>query len=120
MPAFVTNAEALAHETDVTILCLSHGGVGDDRRAPADGVVVDLSGAHRLRDAAGYSAWYGFEHPHPERPRRLGLRAARARRGDRPPDREPRLLRDRDAARARADRGTRSTRTPSSSTASRA
>ena len=25
MPDFVPNAEALAHETDVTILCLSHG-----------------------------------------------------------------------------------------------
>jgi N-acetyl-gamma-glutamyl-phosphate reductase len=30
---------------------------------PADGVVVDLTGAHRLA-AADYPAWYGFEHPH--------------------------------------------------------
>ena len=65
-PDFVPNAEALAHETDVTILCLSHGGSATIEEIPT-GVVVDLSGAHRLRDAAGYSAWYGFEHPHPER-----------------------------------------------------
>jgi N-acetyl-gamma-glutamyl-phosphate reductase len=65
MPAFVTNAEALAHEADVTIVCLSH-----ERAAavdvPSAGVVVDLSGAHRLRDAASYEAWYGFAHPRPE------------------------------------------------------
>ena len=66
MPDFIPNAEALAHETDVTILCLSHGGSATIEEIPT-GVVVDLSGAHRLRDAAGYSAWYGFEHPHPER-----------------------------------------------------
>ncbi len=66
MPDFVPNAEALAHETDVTILCLSHSGSATIEEIPS-GVVVDLSGAHRLRDAAGYSAWYGFEHPHPER-----------------------------------------------------
>jgi N-acetyl-gamma-glutamyl-phosphate reductase len=29
-------------------------------------VVVDLSGAHRLRDAAQYEAWYGFTHPRPQ------------------------------------------------------
>jgi N-acetyl-gamma-glutamyl-phosphate reductase len=27
--------------------------------------VIDLSGAFRLRDAASYPAWYGFEHPSP-------------------------------------------------------
>ena len=66
VPDFVSNAGALAHETDVTILCLSHGGSAMIEEIPT-GVVVDLSGAHRLRDATGYSAWYGFEHPHPER-----------------------------------------------------
>ena len=39
-------------------------GCGCDR-APATGVVVDLSGAHRLRDASSYEAWYGFTHPRP-------------------------------------------------------
>ncbi len=65
VPAFVTNEAALAHEADVTVICLSH-----ERAAaievPRDGVVVDLSGAHRLRDASSYEAWYGFAHPRPE------------------------------------------------------
>jgi N-acetyl-gamma-glutamyl-phosphate reductase len=65
VPAFVTNEAALAHEADVTIVCLSHEAAAALEVPPA-GVVVDLSGAHRLRDAAGYEAWYGFTHPHPE------------------------------------------------------
>ena len=68
---------------------------------PAAGVVVDLSGAHRIADTALYPQWYGFEHPKPER-RRLVLRAAGAAAADGPADREPRLLRDRRDARARA------------------
>jgi N-acetyl-gamma-glutamyl-phosphate reductase len=63
IPAFVTNDEALASGADVLFLCLEH-----ERAAtlepPADGVVIDLSGAHRL-GAADYPAWYGFEHPQP-------------------------------------------------------
>ena len=66
VPDFVPNSEALAHETDVTILCLSHAGAATIEELPS-GIVVDLSGAHRLRAATAYSAWYGFEHPHPER-----------------------------------------------------
>src|SRR5580765_3522728 len=62
LPPFVPNAEALAAGADVTFLCL-----GNERAAalepPAEGVVIDLSGAHRLADAALYPAWYGFEHP---------------------------------------------------------
>ena len=53
VPSFVTNAEALAHEADVTIVCLSHEAAAAID-VPPTGVVVDLSGAHRLRDAAGY------------------------------------------------------------------
>src|SRR5439155_16910163 len=49
---------------DIGNACLGH-----ERAAllepPAGAVVVDLSGAHRLRDAADYPAWHGFEHPHP-------------------------------------------------------
>jgi len=64
LPAFVPNAEALAAGADVVFACLGH-----DRAAalqpPADAVVVDLSGAHRLQDAALYPAWYGWEHPQP-------------------------------------------------------
>jgi N-acetyl-gamma-glutamyl-phosphate reductase len=65
MPAFVSNAEALATPADVTILCLSHEAAAKIE-APAAGVVVDLSGAHRLRDPGSYEAWYGFPHPRPE------------------------------------------------------
>ena len=64
LPAFVPNAEALAAGADVVFACF-----GNERAAalepPADAVVVDLSGAHRLQDPALYPAWYGFEHPHP-------------------------------------------------------
>jgi N-acetyl-gamma-glutamyl-phosphate reductase len=28
--------------------------------------VIDLSGAHRLREAAAYAEWYGFEHARPD------------------------------------------------------
>ena len=62
LPRFVSNDEALASGADVLFVCLGH-----ERAAllepPADTIVVDLSGAHRLQDAALYPAWYGFEHP---------------------------------------------------------
>ena len=62
LPRFVSNDEALAAGADVVFACLGH-----ERAAvltpPADTIVVDLSGAHRLQDAALYPAWYGFEHP---------------------------------------------------------
>ena len=60
LPAFVTNDEALAAGAELVFCCLDH----EERRARAagDAVVVDLSGAHRLADAA-LPAWYGFEHP---------------------------------------------------------
>jgi len=57
LPAFCSNAEAAASGADVLFLCLGH----EDAAAfepPADGVVVDLSGAHRLRDAALAERWY--------------------------------------------------------------
>ena len=64
LPAFITNDEALTAGAEVVFCCLEH-----ERAAalqpPADAVVVDLSGAHRLADAALYPAWYGFEHPAP-------------------------------------------------------
>ena len=65
LPDFVTNAEALGNGADVVFLCLGH----EEAAAlvpPDRGVVVDLSGAHRLADAAGYEQWYGFAHPHAE------------------------------------------------------
>jgi N-acetyl-gamma-glutamyl-phosphate reductase len=49
LPAFVVNDEALAAGADVVFLCL-----GNERAArvepPADAIVVDLSGVHRLAD----------------------------------------------------------------------
>ncbi len=65
LPAFVSNEEALATAADVVFVCLGH-----ERAAalepPSGAVVVDLTGAHRLRDPALYAAWYGFEHPRPD------------------------------------------------------
>ena len=64
LPAFSSNAEAAAAAAELVFCCLEH-----ERAAalapPADTVVVDLSGAHRLTDAALYPEWYGFEHPAP-------------------------------------------------------
>jgi N-acetyl-gamma-glutamyl-phosphate reductase len=64
MPAFVTNDVALARPADVTVLCLAHEAAAEID-APAKGLVVDLSGAHRLRDPGAYEQWYGFAHPRP-------------------------------------------------------
>ena len=65
LPAFVSNEQSLAAGADLVFACL-----GNERAAllepPPGTVVVDLSGAHRLKDAALYPAWYGFEHPRPE------------------------------------------------------
>ena len=64
LPAFVTNDEALSSGAELVFVCLDH-----ERAAaldpPATGVIVDLSGGHRLQDAAQYDRWYGFTHPEP-------------------------------------------------------
>jgi N-acetyl-gamma-glutamyl-phosphate reductase len=64
LPAFVPNAEALASSADVLFLCLGHDEAAGFE-PPGDAVVVDLSGGHRLREAALYEDWYGFAHPLP-------------------------------------------------------
>jgi N-acetyl-gamma-glutamyl-phosphate reductase len=64
MPRFITNEAALHAGADVTFLCLSHAEAAG-LEAPARGVVVDLSGAHRFGDPQVYRDWYGFEHPRP-------------------------------------------------------
>src|SRR2546425_679020 len=58
LPRFVTNDGAAASEPAVLSLCLPHdeAAVSDP---PADTVVVDLSGAHRLTDDELARAWYG-------------------------------------------------------------
>ena len=65
LPSFVTNDEAAAAGADVVFWCLGHEAAAASQ-PPEAAVVVDLSGAHRLRDASLYPAWYGFEHPTPE------------------------------------------------------
>src|SRR5262249_61196633 len=65
-PASVPNADAAASGADVFFWCLSNERAAE-LDPPDDGVVVDLSGAHRIVDTSLYPTWYGFEHPKPER-----------------------------------------------------
>jgi N-acetyl-gamma-glutamyl-phosphate reductase len=64
LPRFVTNAEALAAGADVVFVCLGHEEAAA-LEPPVAELVIDLSGAHRLRDATLYPEWYGFAHPRP-------------------------------------------------------
>ena len=64
LPPFVTNEEALAAGADVIFVCLGHEEAAALEPPDAE-LVIDLSGAHRLRDASLYPEWYGFEHPRP-------------------------------------------------------
>ncbi|MBF8290872.1 MAG: N-acetyl-gamma-glutamyl-phosphate reductase, partial [Chloroflexi bacterium] len=58
----------LRDDMDAVFLALPHGTAAS--RVPAllaQGVtVIDQGPDFRLRDAADYPRWYGFEHPHPE------------------------------------------------------
>jgi N-acetyl-gamma-glutamyl-phosphate reductase len=65
LPPFVPNDVALAAGAEVVFVCLDHRQAAT-LEPPAGTVVVDLSGAHRLRDPALYAAWYGFQHPRPD------------------------------------------------------
>jgi N-acetyl-gamma-glutamyl-phosphate reductase len=65
VPHFITNSAALACDSDVTLVCLPHEDAAAVRSA-GSGVVVDLSGAHRLQVPEAYEQWYGFVHPRPE------------------------------------------------------
>jgi N-acetyl-gamma-glutamyl-phosphate reductase len=58
LPAFAPNAEAAASGADVLFLCLDTAGAAAFD-PPADTVVVDLSGVHRLADDELARAWYG-------------------------------------------------------------
>jgi N-acetyl-gamma-glutamyl-phosphate reductase len=58
LPAFTSNDEAAAAGADVLFLCLDNADAAAFE-APADAVVVDLSGAHRLADPELATAWYG-------------------------------------------------------------
>jgi N-acetyl-gamma-glutamyl-phosphate reductase len=64
LPPFVPVADAARSGADLVLCCLDN----EEAAAfepPAGAVVVDLSGAHRLKDASLYASWYGFDHPHP-------------------------------------------------------
>lgn len=65
LPPFVTNERALGAGADVVFACLSHDRAAQLDSPGGDTVVIDLSGAHRLQDAALYPEWYGFDHPRP-------------------------------------------------------
>jgi N-acetyl-gamma-glutamyl-phosphate reductase len=62
LPAFEPNAAALAAGAELVFLCLGHAEAAHIEPPPG-AVVVDLSGAHRLRERSLYPAWYGFDHP---------------------------------------------------------
>ena len=64
LPDFVTNDAALASGADLLFLCTDHERAAE-LETPADGVIVDLSGGHRLRDERAYAEWYGWIHPRP-------------------------------------------------------
>ena len=58
LPAFVTNEQAAASGADVLFLCLDNE-ASAAFEPPADTVVVDLAGAHRLVDETSARGWYG-------------------------------------------------------------
>jgi N-acetyl-gamma-glutamyl-phosphate reductase len=58
LPRFQTNEQAAASGADVLFLCLGHEAAAAFE-PPADAVVVDLSGAHRLVDGDLARSWYG-------------------------------------------------------------
>jgi N-acetyl-gamma-glutamyl-phosphate reductase len=58
LPAFVSNVEAAASGADVLFLCLANEAAAAFR-PPADTIVVDLTGVHRLTDGDLARAWYG-------------------------------------------------------------
>jgi N-acetyl-gamma-glutamyl-phosphate reductase len=62
LPPVVANDEAASAGADVTFWCLGHEEAAA-LEPPAEGIVVDLSGAHRLNNPALYGDWYGFDHP---------------------------------------------------------
>jgi N-acetyl-gamma-glutamyl-phosphate reductase len=66
LPAFVPNAEAAESDADVLFLCLGHEEAAAFAPAAGTGIVIDLSGAHRLPSASAYADWYGFDHPRPD------------------------------------------------------
>ncbi|MEP0545662.1 MAG: N-acetyl-gamma-glutamyl-phosphate reductase [Rhodothermales bacterium] len=69
--AFVAPDAHSADDFDAAFVCAEHGqgaaAVSALRDAGFDGLIVDLSADHRLKDAALYPRWYGLDHPAPKR-----------------------------------------------------
>jgi N-acetyl-gamma-glutamyl-phosphate reductase len=69
--AFVAPDDLDAVGFDAAFVCAEHGqgvaAVTTLRDNGFDGLIVDLSADHRLKDAAQYPRWYGLDHPAPER-----------------------------------------------------
>jgi N-acetyl-gamma-glutamyl-phosphate reductase len=59
LPTFVPNTDAAASGAELIFLCLDHA-ASAAFQPPGGAVVVDLSGAHRLRDEAEAAKWYGI------------------------------------------------------------
>ena len=118
LPRFVAERRGGARAAPTCLLCLANERGGRASTPPDGAVVVDLSGAHRLADDVARRAVVRFGTRRRRRDWSYG--AARAAAADGPADREPGLLRDRGAARARAARATSIDRRRSSSTRSRA
>lgn len=63
----LTISETLPDGLDAVFVSLPHGAATEMVAELAERlVVIDLGPDFRLRDAAGYPRWYGFEHPRPE------------------------------------------------------
>jgi len=60
--------DRLSDSCDLVFTAVPHGTATDIVRALYDrGIkVIDLSADYRLHDPAGYTKWYGWEHPHPD------------------------------------------------------
>ena len=64
----LTVGTELPDDIDAAFLALPHGAAAAlvPEMAERGIAIIDLGPDFRLRDAADYPRWYGFEHPHPE------------------------------------------------------
>ncbi len=62
------HVDATVPDADAVFLALPHGAAAEivPELVATGAAVVDLGPDFRLRDAADYPRWYGFEHPRPE------------------------------------------------------
>ena len=62
------HVDAVVPDADAVFLALPHGAAAEivPDIAATGAAIIDLGPDFRLRDAADYPRWYGFEHPRPE------------------------------------------------------